>query len=60
MPTLMTPVQRHEQVTCAAGRPSMITGEAAQSGHGTGTPGPITRKLFDLFALHVKVLPNAA
>lgn len=27
---------------------------------GDGTPGPITRKLFDLFALHVKGLPNAA
>lgn len=27
---------------------------------GDGTPGPLTRRLFDLFALHVKGLPNAA
>jgi D-alanine transaminase len=27
---------------------------------GDGTPGPISRKLFDMFALHVKGLPNAA
>jgi D-alanine transaminase len=27
---------------------------------GDGTPGPVSRRLFDLFALHVKGLPNAA
>jgi D-alanine transaminase len=27
---------------------------------GDGTPGEVTRRLFDLFALHVKGLPNAA
>ena len=27
---------------------------------GDGTPGPVSRKLFDMFALHVKGLPNAA
>lgn len=27
---------------------------------GDGKPGPISRKLFDMFALHVKGLPNAA
>jgi hypothetical protein len=38
----MTPVHTTVQPTCAAGRPSIITGTAPQNGQGTGAAGPMT------------------